>query len=234
MPSPGRSSAQQALVLQRLAEVHEAPAAPGADRGGRRIHAHLRLNPAAVRARSAASRRTSACCRISSSGPAVASGPGEPGASAREACSCTCGRSLLELVDAQREVLAALGAQLGHRGGVGALELDRRVRQAALVEVQRARAARAPRTASICAAPAQQRRQALLRAQRRRAVASLRRARRAGGAGARRRARARAARRRRRPARPLPSRPGSRAPARATPRARMGRPWRSGARAGRG
>ena len=31
MPSPGRSSAVEALVVDRLAEVHEAPAAPGAD-----------------------------------------------------------------------------------------------------------------------------------------------------------------------------------------------------------
>ena len=31
MPSPGRSSAVEALLVDRLAEAHEAPAAPGAD-----------------------------------------------------------------------------------------------------------------------------------------------------------------------------------------------------------
>ena len=65
---------EQPAVLERLAEAHEASAAPRSDRSGRGVHHRFRLKPVAVRARSVASRRSSAWligCTKLGSGPAA-------------------------------------------------------------------------------------------------------------------------------------------------------------------
>ncbi len=45
-PPAGTEQAREPALLERLAEVHEAPAAPGADRGGGRVHARHKPNRA--------------------------------------------------------------------------------------------------------------------------------------------------------------------------------------------
>ena len=67
------------------------------------------------------------------------------------ACACACDprAQLLELGDAEREVLAALGAQLGQRQREGAVQLERGVRRGGPGRGPGARAARAPRTAAV-------------------------------------------------------------------------------------
>src|SRR5581483_7389427 len=76
---------------------------------------------------------------------------------------------LLELGDAESQVLAPFGFELADRRDERALETDRGVLRAPLVEVQ-AGAQRELLAEQIRAAPAQQSREALLRAQRPRAV----------------------------------------------------------------
>ena len=161
-PLAGAQQREQALVLQRLAEVHEAPAAPGADRGGGGVHALAALQAQHVRAPQRRLQSRSRCVpaarpRRRSSAWRTARIVGLAGGAMLAFSSRS---SATRSARSGRPLRAAR-----ERGGVGALQLHRRVREAALVEVA-AGAQRELLAQQRLLAPAEQHRKALLRAQR--------------------------------------------------------------------
>ena len=145
-----------AFLVERLAEVHEAPAAPRADRRRRRFHAQLHLKP---RRRARSQRRFQSPQRVAQQLAVELAGArrrgvpimrglrarrlsrrGVRGAVAdrrqrRARLLVHAGAQLGQLGDADRQILALLARQLGQRRRIGGLQLDRAVRAAPVVEI---------------------------------------------------------------------------------------------------
>jgi hypothetical protein len=141
--------------------VHEAPAAPGADRGRRGVHRQLQTK---ARRRAGAERRLQALQGVGEH--LLVDGRASSAATAPPGLLCDAERELFELGDADRQVLTALRPQLDRRasGDQRRVELDRAWRRRPWSMSRRARSASSSQR-SVLAPGAEQRRQALLRAQ---------------------------------------------------------------------